>query len=87
VPLGDGRMINLAVDPIVVASLNGALDAFIRRRTGHLFQDGTGRVGLVLNSLGKAIRGLSVTFQAVVLDPKAPKGVAVIAEPYTLRLR
>ena len=35
--------------------------------------------------LGK-VRGLSIWYQVVVLDPAAPRGIAAIAEPYPIKL-
>jgi hypothetical protein len=32
------------------------------------------------------VRGLAVIFQVVVLDPKAPMGIVVVAEPYAIKL-
>jgi len=85
-PLGDGRLIHLVPDAIAIASLQGAFDLFIPKRVGVLDAKGRAVSGLNLNLLGKAVQGLSVVFQVIVLDPKAPAGVAVVAEPYVLKL-
>jgi hypothetical protein len=86
IPLGDGRVINLALDSIAIASLQGALDPFLPNRVGILNASGEGVTALDVNLLGNAIQGLSVVFQTVVLDPNAPKGIAVVAEPYVIRM-
>ena len=86
IPLGDGRVINLALDSIAIASLQGALDPFLPGRIGILNASGEAVTGLDVNLLGNAVQGLSVAFQAVVLDPNAPKGIAVVAEPYVIRM-
>ena len=85
-PLGDGRVIHLVLDQIAVHCLQGALDPFIPNRIGVLNASGEAATGLDVNLLGKAIQGMPVVFQVVVLDPSAPLGVAVIAEPYTIKL-
>ncbi len=85
-PLGDGRVIYLVLDQIATHCLQGALDPFIPNRIGVLNAAGEATTGLDLNLLGNAVQGMPVVFQVVVLDPSASKGVAVIAEPYTLKL-
>jgi hypothetical protein len=86
IPLGDGRLIHLVPDSVAIASLQGAFDSLIPNRVGILDAQGRAVSGLNLNLLGQAVRGLSVFFQVIVLDPKAPAGVAVVAEPYVLKL-
>jgi hypothetical protein len=86
IPLGDGRVINLLLDSIVIASVQGALDAFIPNRLGILDATGQATTGLDVNILGTAVQGLPVVFQVLVLDSAAPKGIAVVAEPYTIKL-
>ena len=86
IPLGDGRVINLLLDTIVIASVQGALDAFIPNRVGILDAVGQATTGLDVNLLGTAVQGLPVVFQVLVLDPAAHGGIAVIAEPYTIKL-
>jgi len=85
-PLGDGRLIHLVPDAIAIASLQGAFDPLIPNRVGILDAQGRAVTGLNLNVLGQAVQGLSVVFQVIVLDPSAPAGVAVVAEPYVLKL-
>ena len=79
-------MIHLVLDQIATHSLQGVLDPFIPNRIGILNAAGEAVTGLDLNILGKAVQGMPVVFQVVVLDPGAPRGVAVIAEPYTIKL-
>jgi len=86
IPLGDGRILNLVLDDIAIASLNGYLDFLVQNRVGSLDSQGSGVVGLNFNLLGPALKGLPVWFHVVVLDSSAPVGIAVVAEPCVIKL-
>lgn len=69
-----------------MASPRGILGAFLLNGTGVLDAKGSAMVGLAFNALGKAVRGLPIWYHVVVLDPAAPKGITVVAEPYVIKL-
>ncbi len=84
--LPDGRRVNFNLDQIALATLNGAFDFLITNRVGTLAANGRAVVGLNWNALGRAVAGVPLTLQVVVFDPQAPLGIAIVSEPYTIRL-
>lgn len=86
VPLGDGRQINLLPDSVTVASIQNLIPAIWKPGPGKLDTRGRAVAQLDANLLGPAVRGLPVWVAVVVLDPKASKGIAAIAETLVIRL-
>ncbi len=80
VPLADGRVIQLALDPIAIASLSGALAPLVQNNVGTLGATGTAVATLDLSPLPPAL-SLRVWAIAVTIDPNAPVPIATIADP------
>lgn len=86
VPLGDGRQIHLLPDPVTQASLQNLIPGIWRPGPGVLDSKGQAVMQLNANRLGKGVRGLPVWIAVAVVDPKASKGFAALAETLVIRL-
>ncbi len=83
VPLPDGRRIPLNVDGLSAAAINGLLGPLWTGYTGSL-QNGDATATLDLGALLPSVLGARIWFGALVLDPAAPLGIAVVADPFVL---
>ncbi len=83
--LPDGRSIWLNVDALTAPSLDGRLFPVLRNNAGSLDANGRATVNLDLRGI-PAATGFNVWALAVVLDPAAPLGIAVIADPVRIRI-
>jgi len=86
VTLGDGRRMHLAVDALTALSLSGRLAPILTHNVGILGATDRAVVHLDLRALPEEVAGFNLYGLAVVLDPAAPLGVAIIADPIRLRL-
>jgi len=86
VALGDGRRIHLAVDSLTALSLSGQLAPILTHNVGILGATDRAVVHLDLRALPEDVAGFNLYGLAVVLDPAAPLGVAIIADPIRVRL-
>jgi len=86
VALGDGRRIHLAVDALTALSLSGQLAPILTHNVGILGATDRAVVHLDLRALPENVAGFNLYGLAVVLDPAAPFGVAIIADPVRVRL-
>ena len=82
--LPDGRYVPLIPDDLFRLSLTSSLAPFVTGNVGVLSGSSIGGAMLNLAPLGKGANGLLVNLVAVVLDPKAPLGLAEISDPVTL---
>jgi len=85
IPLGDGRRIQLAFDAITALSLSGRLAPILTHNLGILAPTDRAAVDLDVHAL-PGVAGINLYGLAVVLDPAAPRGVAIIADPIRVRL-
>ena len=79
-----GRRINLLPDGLTQASLLGYLAPYFSGNLGLLDPSGRGRAVLDLGPFKGSLHGRPFHFVALVLDPAAPGGVAVISDPYLI---
>jgi hypothetical protein len=86
VVLGDGRRIHLAVDALTALSLSGQVAPILTHNVGILGATDRAVVHLDLRALPENVAGINLYGLAVVLDPAAPLGVAIIADPIRVRL-
>jgi len=83
--LADGRKIPLNVDAVTMAGLTGRLAPMLQGYAGTLSPGGTARAILDVRPLpGRA--GIRLWLTAVVLDPSAPLGIRIIADPVGVNL-
>lgn len=82
--LADGRSIWLNVDTLTAMSLDGRLFPVLRNNAGTL--DANGRATANLDLRGIPAIGINVWALAIVIDPAAPLGIAVIADPVRIRI-
>ncbi|MBN2492565.1 MAG: hypothetical protein JXQ29_17085 [Planctomycetes bacterium] len=83
-PLPDGRRIPLIIDTFAVASLNGWLAPFLTGNLGSLDPLGRARGKLDLRSVYPAVKGIRLWVLLATLHPRAPLGIATIADPKVL---
>jgi len=76
------RRVGINQDLITAASLQGLLAPHYTGYTGILSPFGTARGRIDVSSLLPGISGLRIWIQAVTINPKAPLGVATIADPH-----
>lgn len=79
--LPDGRLVCLVLDDLARLSLNATLAPFVTNNFGNLSAGGTGGATINLTSLGSVVNGVTIYMVAVVLEPSAPSGIAVISDP------
>ncbi len=82
--LPDGRSIWLNIDALTAPSLDGRLFPVLRNNAGIL--DANGRATVNLDLRGIPATGINVWALAIVIDPAAPLGIAVIADPVRIRI-
>ncbi len=82
--LPDGRSIWLNIDALTAPSLDGRLFPVLRNNAGIL--DANGRATVNLDLRGIPATGINVWALAIVIDPAAPLGIAVIADPVRIRV-
>lgn len=85
--LKDGRIIPLVPDALTTFCLQGGIPGILRGTTGILDPTGVAQVSVHLNGFGSALRGTRIWAAALVLDSKAPAGVAAIAGPKLLTVK
>jgi hypothetical protein len=88
VALVDGRRIHLRIDPLVLATVAGALPGIFKSGSGTLDPNGeaTGELDLApLNPPPGGI-GTPLWMALVVLDPQAPAGVRYLPDTYVMRI-
>lgn len=86
VRLPDGRQVALNLDALSALTLSGNLPPLVRDNIGTLDANGRAVVSLNLNALGSAVSGARLWAVAVVFDPNAPLGLAVISSPWVIVL-
>ena len=79
--LPDGRQIFLLPDVLTVATAMGPFPPFLTNNVATLDPFGVNTAKLNLTALGTAANGNLIHFCGVVLDPKAPSGIAWVFEP------
>ncbi len=84
IPLPDGRRILLNVDTLSLLSLQGLLIPLFNPGPLALGPTGTARGSLDLSAIPTL--GLTLHIGTVVLDPSAPLGIAVVADPIPVRV-
>jgi len=82
VTLPDGREIVLGLDWLSVLSVAGAIPPYLTGNTGTLDASGRATAKVDMSSIGTAANGLVLHFCGAVLDPKAPSGIAWVADPH-----
>jgi hypothetical protein len=82
--LPDARYLPLIPDDLFRLSLTQSLAPFVTGNMGQLSSTAEGGANIDLSSLGKGVNGLLIFLVAVVVDPKAPLGIAEISDPATL---
>ena len=85
-PLPDGRRIPLVMDTFTIASINGWLVPFLTGNVGTLDAFGKATGKLDVSAMYNVVKGLRLWTILVVLDPKAPLGIASICDPKVLVL-
>lgn len=80
----NGRRVMLNVDALTAASASGALWPVVRGATGVLDANGRGASRIDVRGIA-GISGVRVWIQTFVLDPGAPGGIAIIADPTTIQ--
>lgn len=83
--LPDGRRVAINPDPVLVFSYQGLLAPSFNPGPGVLDANGRARGSINLGT-GSAPLGIPVWIQVLILDPPAPLGIAVIEDPYVLRV-
>jgi len=84
VPLPDGRRVNLLVDPVTMATVNNLIRPVWDSGPGVLNALGQARATLDLTGFGRL--GIPLWVAWVVLDPKAPTGIALVPDTYVMRI-
>jgi len=84
ITLPDKRNIPLTFDTLAMLSLTTGLAPFITGNIGTLDGNGEAVVKIDVSSIGKVLNGFVIHFCGAVLDPAAPLGLAVIADPKAL---
>jgi len=88
VKLADGREIPLILDWIALACItHGGIGSVIQNARGILDSTGRASVKVDTNAFGTVLRGLKAWAAAIVIDPKAPSGIAYIVGPKLLVLK
>ncbi len=85
VPLQDGRRIPLVPDVLTVATLYSLLPGVLTGHVGSLV-NGAAKARLDVTMFGNSLGGIPIWIGAVVLDPAAPLGIAVIPDSKILIL-
>jgi hypothetical protein len=85
--LPDGRVIPLIVDGLVSQSLNGGIPGVLENTVGVLNATGEARVKVHVNRFGATLKGLRLWAATLVLDAKAPSGVAAVVGPLMVTLK
>lgn len=83
-PLADGRRILLNLDALTIPSIQGLLAPLFNPGPLTLDANGTARGSLDLSAIPTL--GFTLHINAIVLDPSAPLGVAIVADPIPLRI-
>lgn len=84
IPLNDGRNILFNLDQIAVLSVQGLLAPFFSGNIGSLDTNGEAVGKLNLQTIPTL--SLYAHIIAVVLDPQSPNGIAVISNPYVVKI-
>jgi hypothetical protein len=84
--LPDGRAIPITPDIFTVTSLTTGLAPYFVNNVGTLNASGEATALIDVSSLGKSVNGITMFLVAAVLDPRAPFGLSVIADPKALVL-
>jgi hypothetical protein len=84
VSLPDGRRILL--NPDILTALTGGNRVPMIWKPGPGILDSKGRAMAVLNLRGTRPLGMPIWIAWIVLDPKAPGGIAYIPDPYVMRI-
>ncbi len=82
--LADGRHLSFNLDTLALLTLNNFLPAIFSPGPGLLDLNGEARGSLNLSSLTPL--NIPIWIQALVLDPVAPIGIAVVEDPYVMRI-
>jgi hypothetical protein len=85
--LPDGRVIPLIVDGLVSQCVNGGLPGILENTVGVLSPTGQARVKVHVNRFGAALRGARLWAAALLLDAKAPSGIAAVVGPLLLTVK
>jgi hypothetical protein len=88
VALVDGRRINLRPDPLVLATVRGAIPGLWNPGPGVLNARGEARGEIDLTGTGRGPAGFGqpLWLAMVVLDPAAPLGIRYLPDTYVMRL-
>jgi len=84
IPLADGRTILLNFDAVSYMTLNNLIPSIWQNGVGVL--DGNGGAIGMLDLSGVGALGVPIWIAWVVLDPKAPSGIAYVPDPYVMEL-
>lgn len=82
----DSRVIPLVPDKLLELTLKGSIDHLLKGRTGVLGFGGRATAALDLRGYGKLLSGVPIWLAAVVVDVRAPSGLAVISKPVIIPL-
>jgi len=84
IPLADGRIILLNPDVLLFLSVNNLLPGIFNVGPAVLDKNGEAQGTLDVSALPPL--GIPVHLVVLVLDPRAPAGIAVVSDPYVLPL-
>ncbi|MBN2491278.1 MAG: hypothetical protein JXQ29_10570 [Planctomycetes bacterium] len=82
--LADGRAIPITPDIFTATSLSTGLAPYFTHNIGALNASAQAAALVDVSTLGKGLNGIRLFLLAAVLDPKAPFGLSVIADPVAL---
>lgn len=80
VPLPDGRTLPLNPDPITALSVQGGIPGILSGTVGVLDRYGCASVRVDVGPFAKALRGMRFVAAAVILDPQASSGIAIVSD-------
>jgi hypothetical protein len=86
IPLPDGRVIRLNVDPVTWLGLSGQIPGF-SGLVGRLDARGAAQGLLDLGWLPPGVTGIPFWLAGFTLDPTAPSGIRTVSDPIVIQLR
>lgn len=79
VPLADGRTLPLNPDALTAVCAKGGIPGVVTGTIGYLGTSGSATAHIDVTRFAKILKGMRVVASAVVLDPKAPSGIAIVS--------